>query len=379
MADWQDKRPQSQAQPGLVATFMVFVIILLFTGLVLSQSNSDETAGQAPLLATATPTTAVPALAAVDHTNTPSPQPSPTLKPTSTTTFTPTPTHTPTDTPSPLPTETATATVTAVNNENGLKPPQLPTQTAPPAPLPTPNGVLSSTVKVPILMYHYIGIPPEDADKYRIDLSVAPENFRAQMQYLAQNGYTTISLYDLSLAITDKIPLPEKPVIITLDDGYRDNYENAFSILKEFNHSATIFLATDFLDKNNPAYLSWDMVHEMAAYGIYFEPHTKSHIDLREQDRNHLIWEMLGSQQTVAAHIGYTPRYFAYPGGTYDEDAIAVLHELGFWGAVTTRDGSWHNFEERFQWTRVRVHDYTTMAEFADLVDLEGTVGGILP
>jgi peptidoglycan/xylan/chitin deacetylase (PgdA/CDA1 family) len=220
-------------------------------------------------------------------------------------------------------------------------------------------------------MYHYISIPPEDADKYRIDLSVAPDNFRAQMQYLAQNGYTTISLYDLSLAITDKIELPEKPIIITLDDGYRDNYEYAFPTLKEFGHSATIFLATDFLDKNNPNYLSWDMVHEMAAYDIYFEPHSKSHINLREQNHDHLVWEMLGSQQTVAAHIGYTPKYFAYPGGTYDEDAMAVLHELGFWGAVSTMDGTEHGFEDRFEWTRVRIHDYTTIREFADLVKLE--------
>jgi peptidoglycan/xylan/chitin deacetylase (PgdA/CDA1 family) len=218
-------------------------------------------------------------------------------------------------------------------------------------------------------MYHYISTPPEGADKYRIDLSVSPENFRAQMLYLADNGFTPIDLYDLSRAITAKTQLPPKPVIITLDDGYRDNYENAFPILKEFGFTATLFLPTDFLDNNHPGYLTWEMVHEMAAVGIRFEPHSKSHVNLSGRDRDFLVWEMLGSQETVAAHIGYTPRYFGYPGGRYDETAVQVLQELGFWGAVTTYTGKLHGFEDRFEWTRLRLHNFTTLADFADLVE----------
>jgi peptidoglycan/xylan/chitin deacetylase (PgdA/CDA1 family) len=240
--------------------------------------------------------------------------------------------------------------------------------------LPTPNGIYSQTLKVPILMYHYISIAPEDADIYRKDLSVAPEDFRAQMQYLADNGYTPIDLYDLSRAITNKMDLPPKPIIITIDDGYRDNYHNGFPILKELGFKATIFLPTDFLDRGDPGYMTWDMVHEMSAAGIRFEPHSKSHVNLDKRSRDFLIWEMLGSQETVAAHIGYTPRFFGYPGGRYDETAVQVLEELGFWGAVTTMGGTWHGHEDRFEWTRVRVHDYTTLEDFAELVDLGRTV-----
>jgi peptidoglycan/xylan/chitin deacetylase (PgdA/CDA1 family) len=369
MADWQDNQLHSQPRPGLVATFLVFVIILFFTGLVFSQSGETRSLSREPIVPTEAGSMALAVLPTIFVTDTPTFAPSPTLKPTATATFTPTPTETPTNTNTP----TNTPTATAVPDDYTPPPP---TSTPLPSPLPTPDGVFSRTLKVPILMYHYISLPPEGADKYRIDLSVAPENFRAQMQYLAENGYTTISLYDLSLAIVDKIDLPEKPIIITIDDGYRNNYENGFPTLKEFGHTATIFLATDFLDKNNPNYLSWEMVQEMAAYGIYFEPHSKSHTDLDDQSHEHLVWEMLGSQQTVAAHIGYTPKYFAYPGGRYDEEAIAVLKELDFWGAVSTRDGTRHGFEDRYEWPRVRIHNYTTLKEFADLVDLGDTIGG---
>jgi peptidoglycan/xylan/chitin deacetylase (PgdA/CDA1 family) len=218
-------------------------------------------------------------------------------------------------------------------------------------------------------MYHYISVPPEDADIYRTDLSVTPDNFRAQMIYLVENGYSTIDFYDLSLAIVNKRELPPKPVIITLDDGYRDNYENAFPILKEFGLTATIFIPTDFIDQGNPNHLSWEMIEEMAEYGIRFEPHSKTHPDLRDRDREFLIWEILGPQETLAAHLGYTPRYFAYPGGRYDEAVITILAELDFWGAVTTAGGKWQGYNDRYEWTRMRVRYSATINEFADLVE----------
>lgn len=317
-------------------------------------------------LASLTPTATLPA------TNTP--LPSPTYY---TATATDTATATATASPTlPPPTETAspTASATAVPHT----PTPFPTPTFTPLPLPTPHDVYSWTLKVPILMYHYISEPPEDADKYRLDLSVSPQAFQQQMAFLAANGFNSINFEDLSRAIADKQELPLNPVIITIDDGYRDNYTNAFPILQEYGLTATIFLVTDMLDRGHPDYLTWDMVKEMAAAGIQFGPHTKSHPDLRGESRETIIWQILGSRETVAAHVGYLSRYFAYPSGRYDEDTISVLKELDFWGAVTTLGGKWHSFEDRYEWTRMRVRNSTTLPEFADLVDPGGTVGGKL-
>jgi hypothetical protein len=127
-------------------------------------------------------------------------------------------------------------------------------------PLPTPAGVYSWTLKVPILMYHYVSSPPEGSDVYRVDLSVTPEQFREQMAYLRDNGYTTVDFYDLSLAITNQRPLPEKPVMLSFDDGYRDNYEAAFPILKEYGHKGVFFVVSEFIDKGRAEYVTWDMV-----------------------------------------------------------------------------------------------------------------------
>jgi peptidoglycan/xylan/chitin deacetylase (PgdA/CDA1 family) len=245
-----------------------------------------------------------------------------------------------------------------------------------PAPLPTPVGVYSWTLKVPILMYHYISDPPQNADKYRLDLSVSPADFRQQMAYLADNGFQTVDFYDLSLAITGKRELPPKPVIISMDDGYRDNYENAFPILQEYGLEATFFVVTQPIDDGNENYMSWEMIKEMAGAGMHIEPHSKTHADLSNQERDYIIYEVLGSQKTIAAHTGQTPRFFCYPGGRYDETTIEVISELGFWGAVTTAGGKWQGYNERYEWPRIRMRNTTALAEFASFVDPGDAISG---
>jgi peptidoglycan/xylan/chitin deacetylase (PgdA/CDA1 family) len=284
--------------------------------------------------------------------------------------LTPIPTSTATEQPA-LPTATILATTTQLPAPEG----EGTVETKPP-PLPTPVGIYSWTLRVPILMYHYVSVPPEDADKYRADLSVTPDAFREQMAYLAENGFETVDLYDLSLAITGKRDLPQKPIIITLDDGYRDNFENAFPILQEFGLSATFFIVTQPIDDGNENYLSWKMVEEMADAGMRIEPHSKTHADLSIQEEENIIYEVLGSQETIAAHIGQTPRFFCYPGGNYNDSTIGVVSDLDFWGAVTTASGEWHGFDDRFEWSRLRMRNTTTLAEFADLVDSRGTLAG---
>ncbi len=235
--------------------------------------------------------------------------------------------------------------------------------------MPTPYENYSWTLKVPILMYHYISDPPDDADKYRSDLSTSPRAFREQMQFLVDNGFEAVDLYDLTLAIVDKGELPSKPIVITFDDGYRDNYANAFPILQDFGLTATFFVATEFIDQGNPDYMSWEMIEQMAGAGMRIEPHSKTHPDLTENERDFIIWEVLGSQETIASHIGYRPRYFAYPGGRYNDEVQGIVSELDFWGAVTTSNGLWHGFNDRFEWGRVRMRYTTTLAELVEMIE----------
>lgn len=270
----------------------------------------------------------------------------------------------PTHTPYPVIVVTATPSPTVWPTRDPLLPVAFP----PPSILPTPHGMISTTVRVPILMYHYISAPPEDADKYRVGLSVLPDHFREQMRYLVENGYTAIDFYDLILAITQHKELPPKPVILTFDDGYLDAYHNAFPILQEFGLKGTFFIITEYVDHGNPHHMNWAMIEEMSAAGHRMESHTKTHPNLSEKDWDTQIYEILGSQQTLAAHIGYTPKFLCYPGGRYNELTLQVLQGLDFWGAVTTTTGKYHSFNNRYEWKRLRIRFDTPLSEFIELL-----------
>ena len=103
----------------------------------------------------------------------------------------------------------------------------------------------------------------------------------AHLDRLQAEGYTTISLYQLLAHLTQGVPLPEKPVVITFDDGYRDTYENAFPLLRAHGMTATFFVITDFIDEQRPLYLSWDMAREMLAAGMSIESHSRNHFTLK--------------------------------------------------------------------------------------------------
>ena len=348
------QRQEVSRSSGLLGSFFIFIVALFFVGAVLNR-NDEATA----VVIASSPTAETNVLSTI--------VPTPTIANTATPTHTPTVTNTPTQTATPTATATATATNTPTITPN---PAWTATPSQTPPPLPTPQDGISLTVNVPILMYHYVSLPPEDADVYRVDLSVTPNNFLAQMQYLADNGHTPIDLYTLSRAITNNEPLPAKAVVLTFDDGYLDNYENAYPILQAFGFVGTFFIPTEFIDNGRSGYMNWAMIEEMAAAGHRFEPHSRTHSDLRGREADFLIWEMLGPQQTLAAHLGYTPRYFSYPAGRYDDAVLAILPKLDYWGATTTAGGYTLGFDNRYEWPRLRVRNNTPLAEFADLVNL---------
>jgi peptidoglycan/xylan/chitin deacetylase (PgdA/CDA1 family) len=277
----------------------------------------------------------------------------------------------PTYTPLPKPTDTPAPTLT-------LEPTALPTETAIPQPTvepvvratqvvipPTPDATARlRTVRLPILMYHYIEPWPAEADKYRQSLTVKPEDFAAQMQYLHDNGYAVVSLYDLAAAITLGTPLPEKAVAITFDDGYRSLMEHAAPVMQEYGFTGTVFVVTEFTDFGQPQYLSWSQLKDLFALGWNIEPHTKTHIELAGRPRDLQLYQMLGSIETIEANLGVRPRFICYPAGKFDETTLQLAYEMNLWGGVTTANGRLHGYGDRFTWTRVRVDGRYGLANF---------------
>ena len=238
---------------------------------------------------------------------------------------------------------------------------------AEPIPVVPVSGALREA-RVPILMYHYLSVPPPDADRVRMDLSVSPAMFEQQLAYLKENGYTTISLGDLYDALAGGRGLPAKPVILTFDDGYRDAYENALPLLKKYGMRGTFFIVTDFIHAGHPAYMTWPMVQAMNDAGMSIENHSRSHADLRRRNDDFLVWQILGAIESIQAYTGKRPQFFCYPGGFFDDNTVRVARSASILAAVTTQYGKTHSLGDAMLWSRVRVRGEGTLREFADLV-----------
>ncbi len=262
----------------------------------------------------------------------------------------------------PLPTLTLTPSATT-------RPTLTPSATA--RPLPTPDAeARNRRVRLPILMYHYIEPWPARANAIRKNLTVRPNDFAAQMAYLHERGYTALSPYDLMDALALGKVLPERAVVLTFDDGYRSLMDYAVPEMNRYGFAGTVFVVTELMDREFDAYLTWSQAEALYTQGWKIEPHTKTHDELAGQSRDFQLYQMLGSMQTVEAHIGIVPRFFAYPVGKYDAVTLQLARELNLWGAVTTAPGRWHTLADQYTLSRVRIDGQGTLDNF--VAGLEG-------
>jgi peptidoglycan/xylan/chitin deacetylase (PgdA/CDA1 family) len=193
-----------------------------------------------------------------------------------------------------------------------------------------------------ILSYHSI-------DNSGSSISVAPNEFEDQMNFLYKRGYTTIRLWEYVNSIMMENPVPPQGIVLTFDDGYKNNYEVMFPILKSFGFTATIFVVTgsmgkmDFWKKDRGIpdlpLLSWNEVKEMKKYGLDFQPHSHSHPLLTNLTEDEIKAELINSKREIETRLDEKAEVFCYPYGKDDDKVIGILKEVGFKAAVTSRFG----------------------------------------
>jgi peptidoglycan/xylan/chitin deacetylase (PgdA/CDA1 family) len=211
-------------------------------------------------------------------------------------------------------------------------------------------------VKVPVLMYHCV------ANKKKNSLFVPPAQFEKQISSLAKEGFSFLSANDLYDAWDKGIPLPKRPVVVTFDDGYEDNYQNAFPILKKFNAKATIFVVTGQVGKKG--YLNWKQIKEMDRSGIDIESHTVHHPDLRKTTSPQLKKELLLSKQVLESELRRPVIIFCYPYGKYNEAVLQETKKAGYKMAFSTRPGFSSYPQGIFTLHRIRISPDQPLGSF---------------
>lgn len=209
-------------------------------------------------------------------------------------------------------------------------------------------------VKVPILMYHAVS----DDIWGSADLFVSPSELEKQLAYLQENGYTTVTFEDLPHI--DEI---EKPVLLTFDDGYRDNYTELFPLLQKYEAKATIFVITDAI--GNDLYLTSDMIAEMSESGLVsIQSHTDTHPDLSTLDEENTRREMEDSKLTLMRITGKEPFVLCYPTGKYSDTTLEVIGDYYAYG-LKMNGGMYNTSGDVFQMNRIYISRYTDLSAFA--------------
>lgn len=220
-------------------------------------------------------------------------------------------------------------------------------------------------VRIPILMYHQVGRPLKGVRACQD--CVSPERFEMQIRGLLKAGYRTISLAALARLLEQSSPARLKRcVVLTFDDGYRDQFLHAYRIILRYRLSATFFVVAGYLGKETflphllpgdapvrpgnrppPGWLplSWGEAEEMARHGMEIGSHSVSHRSLGRLESREVEEEIRRSKEILERRLGVRVGFFAYPFGSetygdFDRRIQAILRDAGYRGACTTVMGT---------------------------------------
>ena len=237
------------------------------------------------------------------------------------------------------------------------------------------------TKNIPILMYHSISQSAEAADPRFRTLCIPPELFAAQVDYLCHNGYTFLNVTQLLHTLTGNALLPDRPVVLTFDDGYADFYHHVLPVLSGYHLTATLYIATGFVERTSlwlrykgetghPT-LTWKQIAEISNSGIECGAHTQSHLKLDTLPLAMARNEIRCSKDLLEQHLGREVTSFAYPYGYYTSDVQRLVKETGFTSACAVHNAMCSDKTDLFALERLAITPDMGMNTFDTLLNQE--------
>lgn len=232
--------------------------------------------------------------------------------------------------------------------------PQNEPPSGPPPKMVVPDGI-------PILMYHMIG-PDKDNDAV-----INEDLFRAQMKLLKDKGFHPITMQELYLYVTEGKPVPEKPVVLTFDDGYKDTYTIVYPLLQEYHFPFTVYVNPGDVGQR----MTWEQLKEMHENGVVIANHGFNHVPMDELSREEQKENILKGQEGLKEHLGITNVWFCYPYGAHNSDSQELVKELGLKTAVTMNPGWAHQGSDLTALPRIWIGNAVDLQHFEERITTE--------
>lgn len=214
-----------------------------------------------------------------------------------------------------------------------------------------------------ILMYHGIHASDEDASYSNNVYCVSESNFRTQLDYLVAHGYTPILLNEIN-----KLEMPEKPVVISFDDGDKSNITHALPILKDFGIRAEFFVTTGRVGNDDNAMTELD-IKQLSDAGMSIQSHGVTHKYLSDLSLDELHNELFDSKVFLENITLKEVQYLSLPGGRGSVNVINAAKKLEYKAICTSEFGVNNNIHELYSLRRITIYRNTTISELAKMLD----------
>lgn len=225
--------------------------------------------------------------------------------------------------------------------------------------VPTPDIVATGSAQdyclnVPIIMYHHIEPMNIATQLGHPQLTEDSNIFEEHIRYLTQNHYHLLSLEDLVHAILTRGTVSSKSIVITIDDGYIDDYTYGFLMAKKYHVIMNFMIPTGLIGE--PDYMTWDHLKEMSQSPyVRIYNHTTTHAPLGEISQEDIIKEVITANEALKTKLDINNNIVIYPSGNYSDLAIQTLRQLGMIAAVSTDPGTNECISNIMKLPRVRV------------------------
>jgi peptidoglycan/xylan/chitin deacetylase (PgdA/CDA1 family) len=217
---------------------------------------------------------------------------------------------------------------------------------------------------VPILMYHVISSPPPNAPYP--ELYVPRASFAAEVAWLARHGYHAVTLQQVFDSWRGARTLPDRPIVLSFDDGYLSQVKNALPLLRAHRWAGVLNLELRNLT------VVWGIrppgIRRLIRAGWEIDAHTLTHPDLTTVGAAQLRDEVAGSREAIRKRFHVPVNFFCYPAGRYDDTVIAAVQAAGYRGATTTNYGLARP-SDLYTLDRVRINGTDTLSAFAQKLE----------
>ena len=230
---------------------------------------------------------------------------------------------------------------------------------------------------IPILLYHSIS---QYASRKFKPFAVSPALFAEHMAYLHWQAYTPITVTQLAQTLVqDQSLLPERPAVITFDDGFADFFTDALPVLKRFNFTATLYVTTGFINDTSRwlqhegealrPMLTWQQLAEISTQGIECGTHSHSHPQLDTLPIAEATYEIVQSKKLLEEQLGLDVTSFAYPFGYYTPAIQKQVQAAGFTSACAVKFAMSSPSSDLFALARLMIGADTNIEDFAALLN----------